>query len=383
MRGNITRRGKASWRIKFDAGYDPTNGRRKIHVETVRGTKRDAVNLLAKRLAERGEGQLVERTALTLAAYARHWLAVIAPANTSGKTRERYGEIVEKHIVPHLGAIELQKLDGPRIDAFYTKLGTKGRLDGKGGLAPQTVRHIHRILSLVLTSAVKAQKLRTSPMVAVQTAPKVRRPDIQVLDDAELAALLKHLKGKPLYMPVLLAAYTGMRRGEVLGLRWCDVDMDKAMLRVAQVTELVGNEVTLKEPKTERSRRTISLPATLVQELRSHRKAQAENCLKLGSSRFDLVFPTWDGKLQNPNYFSHAFADEVAATKLPHVTFHGLRHTHITHLLRSGVPVHVVSARAGHASATVTLNIYAHLLPGQQEDAAALIDTALRRALKD
>jgi integrase len=135
--------------------------------------------------------------------------------------------------------------------------------------------------------------------------------------------------------------------------------------------------------KTERSRRTIALPDTLIQALRTHRKAQAEHCLKLGCGRFDLVFPTWDGKLMHPAHFTKAFAREVSAAKLPSVTFHGLRHTHITHLLRSGVPVHVVSERAGHANPTVTLNMYAHLLPGQQEAAAAIIDAALRTALKE
>jgi integrase len=383
MRGNITRRGKSSWRIKFEVGHDPLTGNRKVHTETVRGTKADAVTLLSKRLAERGEGRLIERSVITVAQYAKHWLTTIAPAKASGKTRERYGEIVEKHIVPHIGNVELQKLDGPTIDSFYAKLGKSGRRDGNGGLSPQSVRHIHRLLSLILASAVKAKKLIASPMAAVQTTPKVRRPDIQVLDDAELATLFSHLKGRPLYAPVLLAASTGMRRGEVLALRWKDVDLDKATLEVAQVVELVGGKVALKEPKTERSRRTIALPERLVQELRTYRKEQAEYCLKLGVGRFELVFPNWDGSLRNPSHFTKAFSREVAAAKLPHVTFHGLRHTHITHLLRSNVPVHVVSARAGHANPTVTLNIYAHLLPGQQEGAAAVMDAALRQALPD
>ena len=217
----------------------------------------------------------------------------------------------------------------------------------------------------------------------MQATPKVSKPHIQVLDDDELSALFSRLKGRPLYMPVLLAASTGMRRGEVLGLRWCDVDLERATLQVAQVVELVKDQVSVKEPKTDRSRRTVALPATIVQELRLHRKAQAELCLRLGCGRYELVFPNIDGKLVNPRHFTKAFSREVSAAKIPHVMFHGLRHTHITHLLRSGVPVHVVAERAGHANPTVTLNIYAHLLPGQQEAAAAIFDTALRNALKD
>ena len=172
-------------------------------------------------------------------------------------------------------------------------------------------------------------------------------------------------------------------RGELLALRWQDINFEKATLQVAQVIELVGWKMSLKEPKTERSRRSIALSTRVVQELRHHRKTQAEECLRLGCSRFELVFPLWDGTIRNPNNFSKQFADEAAAAKLPHITFHGLRHTHITHLLRSGVPVHVVSARAGHSNPTVTLNVYSHLLQGDQEKAAAVMDEALRTVIKD
>lgn len=383
MRGNITRRGKGSWRLKFDLGTDSITGKRLTQYVTVRGTKKEAEAELNRRLSQLDEGTFVETSTSTVAEYARHWLNAIAPAKASAKTLERYTEIVEKHLVPHLGRLALQKLEGTRIDTFYQHLRTAGRIDGNGGLSPQTVQHIHRLLSQILASAVKAKKLRQSPMEAVQTTPKVRREEIQVLDDAEMARLLKHLKGRSLYMPVMIAAATGMRRGEVLALRWKDIDLDRAALQVAQVAEETKAGVTVKEPKTDRSRRTIALPATLVSELRRHRKEVAENRLRLGLGKDekDLVFPTYDGRMRTPRPFSKEFAREAAAAGVAHVTFHGLRHTHITHLLRSGVPVHVVSARAGHANPSVTLNIYAHLMPGQQEAAAAIADASLIAAL--
>jgi integrase len=242
MRGNITRRGKTSWRLKFDVGVDAA-GNRLIEYETVRGTKKDAQETLARRLAEIADGKIVRRTSETLADYARMWATAIAPARTSGKTLERYKQIIEIHIAPHLGAIALKALDGPTIDRFYTHCRTAGRRDGGGGLAQQTVHHIHRLLSQILSSAVKAKKLRQSPILDVQTTPKARKADIQVLDDQELAALFRYLEGRPLYMPVLLTASTGMRRGEVLAVRWSDIDLDRAELRVAQVAELVARKV--------------------------------------------------------------------------------------------------------------------------------------------
>ncbi|RWI90535.1 MAG: site-specific integrase [Mesorhizobium sp.] len=385
MRGNITRRGKSSWRLKFDLGTDPATGKRQTQFVTVRGTKKEAEAELSRRLNQVEEGSYVEKTAATVAEYCQHWLKTIAPSKASAKTLERYREIVDQHIVPTLGATALQKLDGPKIDTFYATLRTAGRRDGKGGLSPQTVLHIHRLLSQILASAVKAKKLRSSPMEAVQTTPKVRKEEIQVLDDKELAGLLKHLKGRSIYMPVLMAAATGMRRGEVLALRWKDIDLNRATLQVVQVVEETKAGIAIKEPKTDRSRRTIALPAKLVAELRRHRKELAEHRLKLGMGKDeqDLVFPTWDGRIRTPRPFSKEFAREAENAGVPHVTFHGLRHMHITHLLRSGVPVHVVSARAGHANPSVTLNIYAHLLPGQQEGAAAVVDAALTAALQE
>jgi integrase len=381
MTGNITKRGRNSWRIKLEAGHDATTGMRKYHVETLHGTKADAAALLAKRIAERGERQLVQRTNITVAGYAEHWLLAIAPAKASGKTLERYGELLRLNIVPALGHIELQKLEAGQIESFYARLAKSGRRDGKGGLSPQTRRHIHKLLGQVLASAVMAGKIYKSPMARVQTAPRVQRAEIRVLDEGEFATLIQSLEGKPLFYPVLLAWASGVRRGELLGLRWQDVDFNKGTIRITQAVELVGWTVSIKVPKTSQSRRVITLPASAVQALKAHWGEQAEHCLRLGCGRFELVFPTWDGRPQNPNNVSKQFADAARVAGI-RCRLHDLRHSHITHLLRAGVPVHVASARAGHASAKQTLDTYAHLLPGQQEAAAAAFDEALRKVLK-
>ena len=171
----------------------------------------------------------------------------------------------------------------------------------------------------------------------------------RVLSEAELATLLGHLRGHWLYMPTLIAASTGLRRGEVLGLRWHDIDFTKGTLQVTQSVEVIGGEICLTEPKTDRSRRTLKLPASLLPELTRHRKEQAELRLRLGLGKADLVFTSPEGAVLNPTVFSETFARQVRSAGVRATKFHGLRHLHISHLLKSGEPVHVVSARAGHA----------------------------------
>ena len=183
MRGNITRRGKSSWRLKFDVGTDPETGKRIISYKTVRGTRKQAETELAKRLNEFAEGRYVAPTVETVETYAQHWLDNIAPASRAAITVERYATLIRAHIIPGLGSIELQKLDGSAIDRFYASRREKG-------LAALTLHHIHSLLRQVLASAVKAKKLARSPIADIETAPKAKRRDkIEVLDEAELADL--------------------------------------------------------------------------------------------------------------------------------------------------------------------------------------------------
>ena len=195
----------------------------------------------------------------------------------------------------------------------------------------------------------------------------------------KLLRLLAHLKGHWLYMPTVLAAYTGMRRGEVLGLRWRDIDFDKGTLQIAQTIELIGGKICVTAPKTERSSRTINLPASLLPELIQHRKEQAALRLKLGLGKSDLVFTSPEGRAIHPVVFCNTFTCKTRAAGLK-TKFHALRHLHITYLLKNGVPVHVVSARAGHSRASITLDAYSHLLGDEDELAAKQADEILRGA---
>jgi integrase len=370
MRGNITRRGKSSWRLKYDVG---TGSERQIAYVTVRGTRKQAEAELAKRLTELADGRYVARSLETVETYVQHWLANIAPAKSGPSSLAQYETMVRNHVLHELGAIELQRLDAAAIDRLYT-------LCRKRGLSPVTLSNLHSVLKRILKSAVRAGKLASSPMDRIQTEPNAKPGEVEVLSEEELCRFLDHLKGHWLYLPTFLAVHTGLRRGEVCGLRWKDVNASE--LHVAQAIGRVGNKIGVTTLKTKRSKRTIKLPASLLAELTQHKKEQATIRLRLGLGKTDLICTMPDGRPLHPVVLSHTFSQKAREAGLPPTTFHGLRHFHISYLLKRGVPLHLVSVRAGHANATVTLNTYAHLMGGEDERAAEQADKlfeAIRR----
>jgi integrase len=254
---------------------------------------------------------------------------------------------------------------------------------GEGGLSAQSVVHLHRVLHRALAQAVKWQLRARNPVDAVEP-PKPERREMRALDEDQTAELLSVLEGRRLYIPVLLAVTTGLRRGELLGLRWSDVDLASGTLTVQQTLEQTKDGLRFKSPKTHRSRRSIVLPEMTVEALGSHRAAQAEEKLALGPAwdEHGLVCPRQGGAPSAPDVFSTAFAAFVRRSGMKPFRFHDLRHSHATHLLRAGVHPKVVSERLGHSSVGITLDTYSHVLPGMQQDAVRLIDVALRTAIK-
>lgn len=382
--GHIRQQGKKSWEIKFDLGRDPVTGRRITKYVSFRGTKRDAERELTRLLSTRNEGTYVDPTKMSVAEYLRHWLDSDVDRRLAAKTAQRHREICEKNIIPRIGLLPVRKLTPLNIEAMEVDLQKEGRCKGKGGLSAQTVKHVHRTLSQALAHAVRLGVLARNPAQAVRP-PKPPEREIMILLKDEIGTLLRSARGTWLYGPVLVAVTTGMRRGEILGLRWRDIDLQSSKLSVQQTAEYVNRELNFKAPKTTGSRRTITLPAITVEALKTHRKAQLEDRMKLGLGRDDkdLVFTNALGEPILPYALTKAFGDLIVGAKVTPITLHGLRHTHISHLLMDGVHVKVVSERAGHANVSITLNIYAAYVPNMQEDAAKAVDATLREALKD
>ena len=382
MMGNIQRRVSKSWRIKYEVGRDPATDARLTRYLTVRGTKRDAQRELTRILREIDTGSYVEPTKMTTGEHLENWLGVVKPG-LGGKTYERYAEIVRNHLIPALGALPLVKLSAPRIEQYYADAREIGRRDGKGGLSERTMLHHHRVLRKAIRKAVGVSIVR-DPMEHVE-APKPDKAEIEVLDEAELAKLLKAARGTRMYAPALLAATTGLRRGEVLALRWRDVDLDGARLTVNQaLEETKAGGVQFKSPKSKSSRRTVTLPALTVDALRRHKQQQAEERMKLGLGKDPdgLVFTNPLGEMIRPRNFTKEFGRIVKRTDVRQITFHGLRHTHFTDLMRKGVNPKIVQERAGHATVSITLDIYSHVQPGMQEAVANEVDESLGALLK-
>jgi integrase len=258
-----------------------------------------------------------------------------------------------------------------------------GHRDGAGGLSARTVRHAHSILFAALRQAVRWQLLHRNPAEAV-TPPSVTDREIAVFDDAQIGVLLNAARPTRLYVPIMVAVTTGLRRGEVLGLRWSDLDLAAGCLTVAQAIEQTRSKgLTFKAPKTKHGRRTLSLPAVTIEALRSHKAVQAAErlALGLGKDEHGVVFTTVEGEPMNPRDTSQFFGRIVKRAGLPAVTFHGLRHSHLTALLRAGVHPKIASSRAGHASIAITMDTYSHVIPSMQDDLARGVDATIRKAM--
>lgn len=397
--GGLRQRGKGSWELKVHLGRDEATGKPRISYVSFRGTEKQARQELARLISQPRDGVWADPGKMTLGVYLETWLQNHAATEVSAKTAERYGELLRLHVIPHTGAVTMGKLRPAHIQSLRAKLLTEGRRprlhkpdperapEPPSGLSPQTVKHVYRVLRRALRQAVKLQLLAVNPTDAVD-APKVERAEIRALTDDEAGKVFSAAKGTQIYLPILVALTTGLRRGELLALRWTDLDLDRGVLSVQQSLEETRAGLRFKPPKTNRSRRTITLPAVTVTALRDHDKEQKAERLQLGirGEHDDLVFSTRDRETLKPcpirpRNVTKEFSRICKRVGVTGVTFHGLRHTHITNLLRSNVHPKIASERAGHSSVAITLDIYSHAVPNMQSDAAKLVDENIRGIL--
>ena len=380
MRGHIRRRGVRSWELKFEAGRDDA-GRRNIRYVTVKGTKRQAQAKLSELLAALGNGSFIEPSKLTVAAFVRtridQWEAA---GDILARTAQRYHQLTDHQIAPHIGGVLLQKLRPLDVEDWHTTLRNSGRVRGSGGLAARTVAHASKVLHKALSDAVRNEIVARN-VASGHTVPKLSEADEEVAIVHDVPLLICQLGGWRYRTVALVALFTGMRLGEVLALRWNHVDLDGKVIKVREALELTKKHgLRFKKPKTKAGRRNVTLPTMLMGVLHEHRKAMLEQALRLGIGKLAddaLLFAAADGGPLSPNAVSAAWAHFADNIGQPDVTFHSLRHTHASQLIDAHVDIVTISKRLGHAKADTTLRVYAHLFRKDDGKAAAAINAAL------
>ena len=370
MRGCIIKRGK-KWAFVVEAGKHPVTGRRRQKWRSGFATKAEAEAELAKTLAAMGQGMKVPNpTNETVASYFVNWLTYKKQYVRPG-TYSTYGWLVNYHIVPRLGSIKLGKLTPQMLLSVYEEML-------EDGLAPQTVKHVHKVLHDGLETATKWGLAEMNAAKLVK-APKVPKHEMRVWNEEQLTQFFREFQNPRYYAIFFLAATTGMRRGELLALKWADIDFENAKLTVRRSYVRGYNGYVFQEPKTAAGIRNIALSPQTVAVLRKHRVWQMED--RLAAPAFEdygLVFCQRNGKPLTPQQLEGVWRHFFKKSSLPYIRIHDLRHTHASLLLKAGVHPKVVSERLGHSSVTITLDRYSHLLPGLQEAAAAKFDELVR-----
>jgi integrase len=375
MSGHIRRRGERSWELKFDLGRDPATGKREIRYRSFKGTKREAQVKLTELTAAVVGGSYVEASKITVADFVRarigQWEA--APDGITARTAQRYRQLTEHQIAPYLGGKTLQKLTRLDIEGWHNALH-------RAGLAARTIGHAHRVLHQALNDA-ESDGMVTKNVCRLHKAPKVTEREMVIVQD--VPGFIAKIQGSRLYVHAVLALVTGMRLGEVLALQDRSVDLDKKVIHVREALEETKKHgVRIKTPKTKAGRRDITLPKIAVDALSAYRGKLLETRVKLGAGKLPndaLLFANLAGKPLRPGNVSSDWGELAASIGMPEITFHGLRHTHASQLIASGVDIVTISKRLGHAKPSVTLATYAHMFTTDDSKAAAAINAALNQ----
>ncbi len=328
-----------------------------------------------KVLAAVEERSYVVPSRITVREYLRkEWLPAIK-GTVRPTTYASYAAHVEGHILPALGSLQLGRVSAQSINAFYAGLLENGRLHGTGSLSPATVRRVHATLHRALKDAVRWSRLAVNPVDAADP-PRGQsgQRDLPAWNAEQLAGFLSFVREDRLFALWRLLAMTGCRRGEALGLAWDDLDLEANTITIRRALVPLGDQVILSEPKTARGRRRIALDPATIAALQGHAARQADEqtrCADWVESGY--IFTTEGGQPLDPHRVSRSFQRHLRAAALPRIPLHGLRHTYATLALGSGVNPRIVSGRLGHSTVALTLDIYSHVLPQADQDAAQRI----------
>jgi integrase len=293
---------------------------------------------------------------IKVADYLDRWLKASVEGTVAVTTADRYEQVVRLHLVPRIGEVRLDKLTPLHLESLYADLA-------RDGLAAGTRRKIAEVIVNALNHAVGLKLIPSSPAAGVKR-PKMEQQEISILDDVQVRALLAEARGVRLGAFFALAVYSGLREGELLALQWSDIDLERRTVRVERTLAQVKGAFLVKEPKTKRSRRTVTVPQAVLDLLLEHKKAM----LAEGNVSASVFCTRTGGYIARSNLIHQVFQPLLKRAGLSGVRIHDLRHTHASHLLANGVPLKDVSLRLGHSSEALTLKVYAHLLPSSGQE---------------
>lgn len=370
MPGHLEKKGDKLWTLIVEAGRNPVNSKRKRIKRTFKGTRHEAEIELARLITEWEKGVYIEPGKMSVGEYLLWWVDQhIAARNLAPKTVVSYRQIINLHLIPAIGSIPLTKLQPMHIQQYVTNhLKTR---------SPRTVAYTLTLLKQALKHAVQKWRLLPfNPADAIER-PSYRRVKFQALTLEGAQEFLDSVRDHKHYPIIYTALYTGMRQGELLGLRWEDVDFNRSVLKVQRTAQWVtGLGRIEKPPKTEAGLREVDLPASVISLFKDLRKQQMENRLFM-AERYEennLVFCQENGKPVDPANLTCRFRRLADMAGLPDLRFHDLRHTHASLMLAAGEQLHVVQQRLGHEKPSTTADIYGHAIPGQQKAAAERFD---------
>ncbi len=387
--GSIEKRGENKYRLTVSGGFD-CNGKRIRHRKLIEAkSEREAKKQLALFVSEIEKGEYADTKKMTFKKLSEKWHEDYAVYNLEAKTLRRYEELLEFNILPVIGHIKLEQIKPMRLLDLYTAMTKDGaRRDGKTrGYSAKTIQHVHRLIRAIFEKAVQWQIIMVNPASKIQP-PKVEKKEISFYDDKQIIELMNAIESEPIRYKtmVLTAIHTGMRRGEIIAIEWNDVDFDKKLISINKSAVYVsGKGRILKGTKTVRSQRIIAMTDILRNALLEYKKWQEQNKEIMGDKwiESDIIFTRDNGEPLHPDTITNWFVKFIKRKGLPHITFHGLRHTVASLMVSSGVDVETVSRILGHATSATTSNVYLHSAQAARFDAMNKLNERLKSTTED
>ena len=374
MRGHIDKyEGKrgTSWYYIVDVGRDEATGKRKQKHKRGFRTRKEAESAMREVISTLEDGTYVSPSRKTLGRHLEEWKEDYVSHNVRESTATEYIRIIDRNLIPHLGHHRIQSLRPQHIQRYISRMLKSGRVRGKGGLSPTTVRNHYRILSEALEYAVDMQVIKASPTVRVK-APKVKKFKPQIVTPEMAELIMEEAVGTPWLAAICLAFYSGIRRSELCGLRWSDIDFEQHCLTIDRARVATRGGSVEGEPKSETSRRLVSLSTNIVYVLHYHMKDQMEMFEALGIpwTQDCYLFCNDRGEPYHPSSVSHAFKRFATRAGFPDVRMHDARHAHATIMLKAKVSMKTIQERLGHSKMSTTGDLYLHVLREMDADAA-------------